>query len=180
MTPDSGRSAQPPMLIVATSRTDWATGVAFPLFRWPTTRFEHTDGAEDSANVHTIGWEPRYRTHFLTLSTTPAVCGLTHDSTPSERVLAEARWSEDQQSKHYAAFGEGTLDLCDSLQLSRRSDWALQRQPFMPLWVIETEKTVIDGHNDFLNVHFVDFVRQVYYTILRQEDLVMRRRIEQK
>jgi hypothetical protein len=29
---------------------------------------------------------------------------------------------------------------------------------------------VIDGHNDFLNDHFVDFIRQVYYTILRDGD----------
>jgi hypothetical protein len=174
---DSGGqvSAQLPMLIVATSKSDRATGVAFPAFRWATTRFEHTDGAEESANIHTVGWESRYRTHFLTLSTDADVCGLTSASSDQERLLAEAKWSEQQQAKHYADFGASSLDLCDSLRLSSRPDWALTKPAFMPVWNIQADSTVIDGHNDFLNVHLVDFVRQVYYTILREEDVVMRR-----
>lgn len=41
---------------------------------------------------------------------------------------------------------------------------------YMPLWIVQADKSVIDGHNDFLNDHFVDFIRQVYYTILRDGD----------
>jgi hypothetical protein len=48
----------------------------------------------------------------------------------------------------------------------------------MPLWVIQADKTVIDGHNDFLNIHFVDFIRQVYYTILREEDQKLKSRVQ--
>jgi hypothetical protein len=40
----------------------------------------------------------------------------------------------------------------------------------MPIWNVQADKSVIDGHNDFLNDHFVDFIRQVYYTILRDGD----------
>ncbi len=173
----SGKSAQLPFLIIATSKTDRATGSAFPIFRWVTTRFERATGAEREANVDAVGWDPRYRTHSITLSSAPDVCGLASHTTMAERLFAEARWSEQQQINMYAGFGDKILDLCDSLRLLREPTWALKRPAFMPLWVIHADKTVIDGHNDFLNSHFVDFVRQVYYTILREEDLVMRKRI---
>jgi len=39
----------------------------------------------------------------------------------------------------------------------------------MPLWIVQADKSVIDGHNDFLNDHFVDFIRQVYYTFCATE-----------
>ena len=175
--PESGKETQLPLLIVATSETDWATGWAFPLFRWPTTRLERADGAERRANVRTVGWDPRYRTHYLGLSSKPDVCGLNENSRPAERLRAEAHWSDEQRQTNYVGFGSQVLELCDSLELTQRLDWALTSRPYLPLWVIQTNKSVIDGHNDFLNVHFVDFVRQVYYTILRRQDVQMQQAV---
>ncbi len=88
-------------------------------------------------------------------------------------------WSKAEEARHFASFEvKTTLDLCDALRLSREDTWALKRPPYMPLSVIQADKTVIDGHNDFLNIHFVDFVRQVYYTILREEDQKLKSRIQ--
>jgi hypothetical protein len=177
LTPASGKSAQLPILIVATSKTDRATEIAFPTFRWFTTLFETTQGPEGRANLETVGWDSRYRTHSLQLVTTPDSCGITKQTPLSQRLLAEARWADQQRDARYAGFGAETLELCDSLRLSQQPAWALKRPDFLPLWVIQADKEVIDGHNDFLDTNFVNFVRQVYYTILAEEDIVMRRRI---
>jgi hypothetical protein len=177
LTPASGKSAQLPILIVATSKTDRATGVAFPTFRWFTTLFETTQGPEGRANLETVGWDSRYRTHSLQLLTTPDSCGTTKQTPLSQRLLAEAHWADQQRDARYAGFGAKTLELCDSLRLSQEPGWALNRPDFLPLWVIQADKEVIDGHNDFLDTNFVNFVRQVYYTILAEEDIVMRQRI---
>ncbi len=176
--PDSKRNAQPPLLIVATSETDWATHYAFPIFRAFTTLFEDPHGPERGANLRTVGWTPRYRTHRLTLSKGTDKCGLTDQSSLSERLAAEATWSQEQQNELYKGFGASTLDLCDSLELSQTSGWALTRPAYLPVWVIQADRAVINGHNDFLNVHFVDFVRQVYYTILQEEDSALKQSIQ--
>ena len=179
-TAEEGASAQLPLLIIATSKTDWATHYTFPAFRWPTTRFERSKGAERGANINTVGWDPRYRTHSLQLMpTADELCHTSSDTPLAERLLAEAQWTKDEAARHFASFEvEKTLDLCDSLRLSREDTWGLKRPPYMPLWVIQADKTVIDGHNDFLNIHFVDFIRQVYYTILREEDQKLKSRVQ--
>jgi len=179
-TTEGGNNAQLPLLIIATSKTDWATHYAFPAFRWPTTRFERSHGAERRANITTVGWDPRYRTHSLQLMpTADELCHTSNDTPLAERLLAEAEWSKAEETRHFASFELRTsLDLCDSLRLSYENTWALKRPPYMPLWVIQADKTVINGHNGLLNIHFVDFVRQVYYTILREEDQKLKSRIQ--
>jgi len=172
----SRQKAQLPVLIVATSKTDGATGTAFPLFRRVSTPFEKPEGAERSPNIRTIGWESRYKTHDITVDPDVNACHTTGDMTFAERLALEAKWSENQRNAQYAGFNEETLALCDSLTLSRKyGTWRVrdggQLPPaFMPIWNVQADKSVIDGHNDFLNDHFVDFIRQVYYTILRDGD----------
>jgi hypothetical protein len=168
--------AQLPLLIVATSRTDAATGTAFPMFRRVSTAFERASGAERSTNIRTIGWEDRYKTHDITVEPGTNACNTTGDMNFTQRLAKEAEWSETQRRAQYASFNDETLALCDSLVLSRQHrTWSVgngdQRPPaYMPLWIVQADKSVIDGHNDFLNDHFVDFIRQVYYTILRDGD----------
>jgi hypothetical protein len=168
--------AQLPLLIVATSKTDGATGTAFPLFRRFSTPFERASGAERSTNIRTIGWETRYKTHDIKVEPGVNACNTTSDMNFTQRLAAEAQWSQAQRSAQYASFNDKTLALCDSLVLSsEQRTWSVgnaDRRPpaYMPLWIVQADKTVIDGHNDFLNDHFVDFIRQVYYTILRDGD----------
>jgi hypothetical protein len=174
--PRRKQRAQLPLLIVATSKTDWATGTAFPLFRRFSTPFERASGAERSTNIHTIGWESRYATHAIQVVPGSNPCNTTGKMDFTQRLAAEARWSDTQRSAQYAGFNDETLALCDSLVISsEHRTWSVgnvdQRRPaYMPLWIVQADKSVIDGHNDFLNDHFVDFIRQVYYTILRDGD----------
>jgi hypothetical protein len=174
--PGPDRNAQLPLLIVATSKTDRATEIAFPIFRRFSTLFDRAPGAESSANRRTIGWEPRYRTHEITVDMKSNVCATTSDMTFEARLRAEAKWSGDQESQsRYGSFDGQMLAMCDSLVLSRDNTWSVHRDgkpvpPQMPIWIVQADKSVINGHNDFLNDHFVDFIRQVYYTILRDQD----------
>jgi hypothetical protein len=173
--PALNRRAQLPVLIVATSKTDDATGTAFPLFRRVSTPLEWPPGAERSPNIHTIGWEKRYWTHSITVDSGNNACGTTSEMSFVQRLQAEAQWSEQQRKTQYAHFDDATLAYCDSLTLAKAGTWRVldggaQPPPFMPIWNVQADKSVIDGHNDFLNDHFVDFIRQVYYTILRDGD----------
>ncbi len=174
--PNLKQRAQLPLLIVATSRTDGATGTAFPMFRRFSTPFERASGAERSPNIRTIGWESRYKTHEIKVEPGSNPCNTTNSMNFTQRLAAEAEWSQTQRDAQYASFNDRTLALCDSLVLSsEHRTWSVgsgdQRPPaYMPLWIVQADKSVIDGHNDFLNDHFVDFIRQVYYTILRDGD----------
>jgi hypothetical protein len=170
-----GKSAQLPTLIVATSATDWATGYAFPAFRRLSTFLQSTDGPQGEANIETVGWDSRYLTHSLAYAAGPDACGISPDAPLDDRLVAESKWAKRQQDANYRGFNDDTLAFCGGLTLKRetREAWQLSRPDFLPLWVIKADKSVIDGHNDFLNPRFVDFVRQVYYTILRQGDVVM-------
>lgn len=157
---------QLPTLIVATSSTDSATGWWFPRFRWATTWFERVRGDERAANVEAVGWDQRYQTHSLVYD--PKTCSDTRGSAAQDRLEGELRWAGGQHGNKYVEFDAPKLNLSDCLQLTKGTQgaWQLKRPPFMPLWVIKTDASVIDGHNDFLNPHFVDFVRQIYFAIL--------------
>jgi hypothetical protein len=164
-----------PVLIVATSKTDGATGTAFPLFRSVSTPLEWPPSAERSPNKHTIGWEKRYWTHDITVDSSNSACDTNSKMPFVRRLAAEEDWSDRQRKSQYTQFNDEKLAFCDSLTLTKTHSWSVldggkQPPPYMPIWNVQADKSVIDGHNDFLNDHFVDFIRQVYYTILRDGD----------
>lgn len=181
------RSAQLPLLIIAQSRGDVATHFFFPLFRSVTTAFESTQGAENEANIDTVGWNRRYVTHTLALDPKHDAClkyvrnaGL--DSKPEAaaggldldaKLVEDAGWYGERCSRNFREFN-GDLNFCGGLVLHKVKDpsaRALNRPDFMPLWVLQTDKAVIADHNDYLNPHLLDFVGQMYYTLLRATDL---------
>jgi hypothetical protein len=160
---------QLPVLIVATSRTDRATGWFFPIFRRATTLIERVRGAERAANVKAVGWDQRYQTHSLAFGDDPKACRGGRAKTLRERLGPELNWSEAQHTDHYKSFDAAELELPECLRLTKVTEHAWEnRPPFMPLWVIKADESVINGHNDFLNPHFIDFVRQIYFTILQE------------
>lgn len=173
------QTAQLPYLIVAQSKGDMATHYAFPMFRRVTTLFESAPGIEAEGNIKTIGWASRYKTHELLMDPDNDVCGGGENVTdPIEILSRQAAWSEEQLKAHYQRF-DGDLRLCNRLLLKKvapdNSVDRLPRKPFMPLWLIQTDTKIIKDHNDFLNSRFVDFVWQIYYTILRADDDYMTR-----
>ena len=173
--PDHGRSAQLPQLIVAQSKGDVATGDFFPLFRGATTLFEHTEGAERAANVETVGWDARYVTHTLSLAPADACGSRSPEADLRAKLKAEAQWYDRRCAANFRDFDRDELDFCDGLVVRKAADresaHPLARPAFLPLWVLQADKSVIADHNDYLDPHFLDFVRQIYYTIERATDL---------
>ena len=135
------------------------------------------DDAQSEPNIQTLGWSERYRTHRLTYDEKRIVCGAPAGSKDLPRTLGdEAQWWRDRRDNKYRDFN-GSLLLCNGLNLTKIEKPALKLPDFYPLWVIQTDKNVIKDHNDFLTRQFADFVRQIYYTILREQDRIMLNRL---
>ena len=178
------KTAQLPYLIIAQSKGDVATRYAFPVFRSVTTLLETTHGQESEGNIKTVGWAARYKTHDLMIDPQHDVCGGPESETDlGKRLNLEAKWSEDQLNGRFRTFN-GDLRLCNGLLLKKTNvDTSPDRLPqkaFMPLWVVQADASIIKDHNDFLNPRLVDFVWQIYYTILRADDDYMARIFKQK
>jgi hypothetical protein len=180
------RSAQLPVLVIAQSKGDLATKLAFPAFRMATTLFEDTHGygtAESKANISTVGWTKRYQTHDLVLSDTEDECKTlnTGDVTLVKRLTAESEWAEKKINAGFAGF-DGNIAFCERIQMNRvaadTAPDALHHPGYSPVWTMLTDKSIIEDHNDLLNANFVRFVRQLYYLILREEDFYQKNQIE--
>ena len=88
--------------------------------------------------------------------------------------LPSQDWAKTKIDSGFAGF-DRDIKFCEKLHMQRldpdtaRTD-ALVHPPFSPVWTMITDKAVIKDHNDLLNEHFIRYVRQLYYLILREED----------
>jgi hypothetical protein len=170
-------TAQLPTLIVATSQGDWVTRWTFPIFRFFTTILEtNRSWTQWGANLNTVGWTERYQTHELSCRERK----FCKDRQPKleETLKAEREWYLEQRKTDLRSFNSPTLELPDGLKLTKveRKDApsdALPVKDFMPLWVVRTDSNVIPNHGEFLTRNFANFVRQIYYVILGEEDIAM-------
>jgi hypothetical protein len=164
------KSSQLPILIVAQSKGDWATHYAFPVFRFLTTPFEAKNGKEQYVNNwEAVGWSCRFKTHELSFEHADHSCGNPKDMV--EELKMEEDWADKQRKSNYLEFRAPTLKLCDGLILKRSLGAnALLKDPSEPLWVVQADTQVIKDHDDFLNPRLVDFVKQIYFTILQTGD----------
>ena len=181
------RGAQLPTVIILQSEGDQANGMLFPIFRSFTTLFSRGRGeAQSAASQHSVGWTDRYVTHKLYLDTKfkpkctgkPECLGI--------KLKDEQAWRADQVKQRFREFGAPSLQLNNGLRLTQcraarqgalacaeagqniavDEERAMARPPFMPIWVVRTDTSISSDHNDFLNHHLVDFLRQIYYTVL--------------
>lgn len=157
---------QLPVVIVATSEADWATGLAFPFARRLNTLFESTNGEQDAANVKSVGHNSRYITHNLSLCNSPGC------KDPCKKASIPGRPGAFDAQREYEFMGEiarngfdsGKLkpeeqQLCDGLVLK----WTAEAVPdHNPYWVVQTTGDIMRGHNDIFNDNMVSFVRQMY------------------
>jgi hypothetical protein len=184
-----GEAAQRPTLIILQSEGDAATKILFPTFRRFTTLFSPpSNTAQSEPILYGVGWTDRYVTHRLDLDPlykTECVSDKPHGCLPFKLNL-EREWRQNQNKTDYQGFGQPHLTLSNGLNLKQcrldqgnklacvgkdnaallPSPWGLPRPAFMPIWVIRTDKKIIKDHNDFLNPHLVEFLRQIYYTVL--------------
>ncbi len=167
---------QLPVVIVATSRADWATRGLFPLARWFSTFLERTPGQEDDAIVYAVGHNARYRTHSLApcgegdtgcaglCKGYPAVQELAKGGgTSTEQLRAEFDLMKGIGSKGFNA--QGKEYLCGNLRLTGTDNWKPDKNPF---WVVSTEKELMADHNDIFNPLFISFVRQMYFSVISE------------
>jgi hypothetical protein len=180
--------SQLPLVIIATSTADWATGIAFKWARFIGTIFESAPHAEQEANVNAVGHNPRYTTHLLSLcsegdSRCAAACkgdapSLTEEQTdeatqptPKERELTIAKEqqraalleAEEKRAKAKEYFCGGERQRFN-LQLTTEDQYKPENNPF---WVVQTTGDIMNGHNDIFNPRFEAFTRQMYFRAVR-------------
>ena len=175
--PPAYAAKQLPVVIVATSRADLATGLAFPAARVFSTLFETQSWDQWLAGLSTVGHSDRYTTHQL------AVCGKNDAACRAacpapevkDRVYRKTTLKalDDRlavERAHMAGIlerGVGSQEyLCGQLKLTATDHWTPKDNPF---WVVSTSSDIMDGHNDIFNNYFVGFIRQVYLGVLMQE-----------
>ena len=166
---------QLPVVIVATSKGDWATRFTFPLARHVSTFLEKKSGAERTANVFAVGHNDRYTTHKLSKCPDGDTECLNACETPvaeEKKVNVDVRRNTiNKEYKHMARpakNGFGVREhLCGQTLLEATQQWQPVANPF---WVVETTAYIIDGHNDILNENFQAFIRQMYLAIILATD----------
>lgn len=167
---------QLPIVIVATSKGDWATRATFPLARRVSTLLESTPGAEGTANVFAVGHNDRYTTHKLSKCPDGDTECLNACKTPGavekeDRSVDHRRNTINKEYRHMARPAQNGFDtkehFCGQMLLTATEQWRPIANPF---WVVETTAEIIGEHNDFFNENFQAFIRQVYLAIILATD----------
>lgn len=164
---------QLPVVIVATSKADWATGILFPLARSINTIFESQPGEEFDATVKAVGHDERYITHDLALcrpddQACNTVCNIPLIPRDSEQVATQDEiYAEYDFMKSIAHNGFAKRVerqyLCGGMELRGTDRWNPDNNPF---WVVRTTKDIMRNHDDIFNANFSAFVRQMYLGII--------------
>jgi hypothetical protein len=163
---------QRPCFLAVTASNDAATGRAFPIGRWISTRFESVrrsalpglpDDAQHQSNLKTPGHLPWLRTHRLSAPTkangrSKAAEQAYNGSGPPDGN-AEARAFEEF-TREYRPNGHLTANW---RRLYTRGALLehLAGDPDNPFWIVEATPEVIDGHNGIFRSVFLDFLRQL-------------------
>jgi hypothetical protein len=163
----SYHSSQLPVMAVLTSEADWATGIAFPIGRWFSTRFENEKDrqrfnsvtgqletiSEHEANITAVGHFEPYRTHYLSLKQREQKREdlkplSTEKSIQNFRDISRPSWTNDQP---------GSIVTFDDVILTRTKDSA-GHNPYLMIYV---DKELISGHNDIDDERVIEFIKQL-------------------
>ena len=154
-----------PVVIIATSKADWATRVAFPFARVFSTMFEATSewwGEEWQANVAAVGHNARYTTHELSLcETKDEACQRAQKACSA----GEYAYLRELATKGFAPTQPKPTQqyLCSGLNLR----WTKEAYPDNnPFWVVRTTGDIMKDHGDIFNPAMVAFMRQIYVAFL--------------
>lgn len=154
------QKSQRPVMMIATSKADSATRVAFPIGRAISTVNEHATSSEQRKSMlKTIGREVRYKTHDLTLSkgdmtadeSDGSACGCPH-LLPTSKVTLDTVLNGSIGSMLSNNYGKG-LNLTPA---AANSKYATN----YPYLVVTTDAEIIAGHNAIYNNKFTTFTQQ--------------------
>ena len=170
---------QLPVVIVATSEKDNATGILFPIARVFSTLFEGTNGPEGRSVTRAVGHNERYTTHRLKpcdegdkecdkACLKPQTTGRKSSRENLENIASdmseESRLMRGIADKGFAGLMSRDLEyLCGRLRLESTKMWSPKPNPF---WVVSTTGEVMKDHNDIFNPRFVSFIRQMYLGVI--------------
>lgn len=145
---------RPPVLATFSSEADWATRYAFPIGRWLGTLSQRY-GAEPGQrvkNINTLGHYRPYITHRLEAKpsqTTP--CAVSDSPGPVTRSRAV-----DDVQRVYRQLKPGGVTELSNADLKPVEDSRLPTAG--PYIVVEVARDFIDGHSDFANPRFQQFL----------------------
>lgn len=171
--------ANAPRLVILTTETDWATGLAFPAGRWLSTIGDrHSDPDSSSQNVKAVGHYFPFVTHQLRTTTTcPTEKGA--DSSLADVVRPKSYCFNALKSPSQTIRRASPVVLtrceksrdCDSVA---RGHW-LERGPIaegkipfgFPIMNVRTTGQVMDGHSGNWDPTLQSFISQLLVLALR-------------
>ncbi|GFO56933.1 hypothetical protein GMSM_39400 [Geomonas sp. Red276] len=142
-----------PIMVVVTSKSDWATGVAFPLGRLYTLTQTAPHPGERAAIMNTVGHLDRYKTHDITYDPS-------HQPAPLERTSGLSITTVSQVLENLKELAKAPEAPC---RLQRWYDGVrLDPTPVytdhLPYLVMSADRSLIKDHGDIWNDRFIQFV----------------------
>ena len=160
------KEGQKPLLLVLTSRSDWATKVAFPLGRSLATLFDaYRDPTSRKGDRSALGHFEGFLSHELdpvsaeSLPLTATRGALSRDNISTYRQEARQKLCSEEDS---LVLGE--------VELTRRNAAAGGCTPFLN---VSVDKTIMDGHGDFYNDRVSGFIEQFVELFMESERTAM-------
>lgn len=177
---------QAPILVVVTSKADWATRYAFPAGRLISTVLQRpTSSGEQGKSIgHTPGHMQDLITHNLVAinkSDAPLCEGWqlpdVETDPQKQRAIIKANYAIEERNERafFAKFQNGnegpTLkpgwhrEFCGGTRLTHLADSGARSEPNAPIWNVRTDKLVSSGHNDITGPLLSSFVSQLYHDV---------------
>jgi hypothetical protein len=153
--------SQRPVMMVVTSKGDWATKLAFPAGRLYTLTQSADQPGERAAVMATVGHLDRYRTHDLTYDggTPPALVPTSElDYREFHDQAADLRPRSILGTTEKASYGDATLTPWPNDEREKAGQEKVVDHN--PLVVAQAGTSIIADHGDIWNERFVDFMRR--------------------
>ncbi|MFO1430678.1 MAG: hypothetical protein U1F76_11150 [Candidatus Competibacteraceae bacterium] len=167
-----------PFLVTITSSADWATGSAFPIGRWINSILERPTASDEQSEAitHTPGHIDRYITHSLKkVDSEPEKC---QGYNPQDLTLIKETYDKEEANEEeffarYKDDSKGVYRLppgwerrfCGGAVLTHREG---QSDPNSPVWNVQADESIINGHNDIEGDALVAFIRQLYHELVKK------------
>jgi hypothetical protein len=173
---------QPPVMAILTSKSDWATGLAFPAGRFLATRFEKTrpskgageiwlynlgkkeTASESSAILRTIGHDDEYINYDLNYTTNIEV--INGHSKPEDVLKANNVTADSTKLSSYVftnmftnTLGKTNYYACVLQPRTNGVYHFADSKPGNPFLNVAVDPQIMDGHSDIGNSNLIRFVQ---------------------
>jgi hypothetical protein len=189
---------QLPAVVTLQSDGDWATGIAFPAFRYATTIADNPLGPERAQNDDAMGWVPAFRTHRLCLDpqakspnykdgehpqtalckdvTLAASDGCDTpdgaDSPTSDQLKCRlGKWAPQPTAGNaFSVLRSSPVYLGKGMSLIADPAQQPIRSPDFPYWVVKVDKAIMYDHDDIWNPWTTEVILELYHSVVAQSE----------